>query len=247
MGTKKQTIKRETQNLAQIEEAKIERGPDDIDPHLWKDNLEEYHLQSMGIQVVLINDAEGVLVPTLDFTIYELTAGVLMVPDKLTVGGSITLSSSYFNPEPSKWEPIIEKFGLDFEVTQQENPQLSLILTSKENFEEMNINVSEEMLKILYTTMTGWKANYDEQTKSENKNKKRATTITQDNQEEVIDYVSPYTIINETGYMIEVQEDVSAKKHDMQSKPTHKDTSSGQVYKIGPGEQAEYLLESDLD
>lgn len=60
------------------------------------------------------------------------------------------------------------------------------------------------MLNILYTTMTSWKSGYEENTellKDKNK-KKRATTITQSNQEEVIDYVSPYTIINQTGYPV---------------------------------------------
>lgn len=125
--------------------------------HLWEDWLDDFKITSQGIQVVIINDAQGILVPALDFTIFGMACTMLKTPTVLQMVGQVSLGLQYFNPLPSKMEPVLEKFGLDFEVTMQENPQMAVILKSTET---MNINVSDSMLKTIYGTTLTWTDDY---------------------------------------------------------------------------------------
>lgn len=59
--SRKKTMKR--QNMTSTEEFKSNEAVQELDAHFWKDNLEEYHLDSAGFQIVVINDAHGILVP----------------------------------------------------------------------------------------------------------------------------------------------------------------------------------------
>jgi hypothetical protein len=94
----------------------------------------------------LINDAEGTLVPVLEFTMFELKIAMLKLPEKLKLSGVIILNCSYFNPVPSKWEPFIEKFGLSFELTMKDNPKIDISISTTAKYEEINIDISEQMV-----------------------------------------------------------------------------------------------------
>jgi len=160
---------------------------------------------------VVINDAQGLLLPALDFKLYQMTISMLKTPTILKVGGNLQFGLSYFNPLPSKMEPIIEKFGSDFEVTMAENPQMAVVLRSTDI---MNINVSNTMLSTLYGMTMSLNQDYqremkelEEQKQQESKVKKSVTNLMQEVAEEeevedLIDYVSPYTIFNDTGYTV---------------------------------------------
>ena len=76
----------------------------------------------------------------------ELLITMMKLPDKLKLGGRVVLSCSYFNPLPSKWEPFIEKFGLNFEFGMGENPKINVVISTSEDFENININISEQMV-----------------------------------------------------------------------------------------------------
>jgi len=69
-----------------------------------------------------------------------------MLPNKIILSGNLLQSFSYFNPYPSKWEPILEQFGLNFDFVKEENPKMSLFISTDQNFENLNINISEEMV-----------------------------------------------------------------------------------------------------
>jgi len=124
----------------------------------WEPDHEEFSIISQGIQLVfmffsfltlkvLINDAQGILAPALELTLYEMRTEIIKLQKKLRISGRLIVSLSYFNPHPSKWEPIIEKIGLDVEVIQEENPKLTLSISNLDEYDEMNINISDSMVR----------------------------------------------------------------------------------------------------
>ena len=98
---------------------------------------------------MLINDTEGHLVPILELFVGGKSIKMKKDSESLNVGGTIILKCSYFNSLPSKWEPIIEEFGLDFEFAMQKNPKLALTLGTNKAYETLNLNISQEMVNII--------------------------------------------------------------------------------------------------
>jgi len=76
----------------------------------------------------------------------QMIGTLLIVKKKVRLSTRVMLNCAYFNPLPSRWEPIIEKFGLEFDLISSENPKLSIMISMDENFESLNFNVSEEMV-----------------------------------------------------------------------------------------------------
>ena len=62
--------------------------------------------------------------------------------------GKMIFGVAYYNPRSTHWEPIIEKFGLDYEVKTGPNlnPKTSVVLSTNENFMDLNINLSNDMV-----------------------------------------------------------------------------------------------------
>ena len=60
----------------------------------------------------------------------------------------VTLAASYYNPFVSRWEPFIEKVGLDFEwiTSKNKNPKFLINLQLGEEFKMINLNFSFEMV-----------------------------------------------------------------------------------------------------
>ncbi len=60
---------------------------------------------------------------------------------------SLQVSSSFFNSQVGKWEPIIEKwaFNLEFEIGEMADFKKKLSISSSDQ-EPLNINVSDEMV-----------------------------------------------------------------------------------------------------
>ena len=63
-------------------------------------------------------------------------------------------SFSFYNPSTSKWEPIIERTALDLDVSLNNyaNPRKYVILELNPEYEEININISRDLIKILKHT-----------------------------------------------------------------------------------------------
>ena len=72
--------------------------------------------------------------------------GMIKLPTKLKLSGKIIMNCSYFNPLASKWEPFIEKFGLLFDFAMEDNPKMSILISTSEDCEEISVNVSEQMV-----------------------------------------------------------------------------------------------------
>lgn len=95
---------------------------------------------------MLINDAEGSLVPVIQFTLQEVVGTFLTVHGKLRLSARALINCSYFNSLPSRWEPIIEKFGLEVDIVNADNPKTSIIISMDEVSDIMNLTISEEMV-----------------------------------------------------------------------------------------------------
>ena len=72
-----------------------------------------------------------------------------MMAHKLELKGKLSFTCSYYNPRSSHWEPIIERYGLDYEICTGErlNPKTSVLLRTSEEFSDLNINVSDQMVR----------------------------------------------------------------------------------------------------
>jgi len=241
----------------------------DMDENDWKANYQEFSIQSQGVQIVLINDAEGTLVPAMEATLQGLEAVVVMVDKNVIVSTKILVSCSYFNSLPSKWEPIIEKFCLELDVVMKDDPKLSVMVSLGESSEVLNIDISEEMLITLYSTLMTWKSDYERKVVKQDKNNKLSKVSLADSsgkeeiqmEDELIDYVSPYMIENQTGYPIQVEADHAAAASASTNTIDHTRDNYGysrsrtsklqelynRVYQIEPNGEAQYLLESNIE
>jgi len=85
-------------------------------------------------------------VPVFEFKITEILANMLKLPNYMNIKGTIIFHCSYFNSLPSKWEPVIEKWGADFELANGENPKTAFSLVTNQNFNTLNLNISEQMV-----------------------------------------------------------------------------------------------------
>lgn len=90
---------------------------------------------------------EGSFVPVIELTAQDVMATIIMTKKKLIVSTRIVLSCSFFNLLPSKWEPVIERFSLDVGLVMQKNPKLSVIISTEETSDDLNINLSEELVR----------------------------------------------------------------------------------------------------
>ena len=199
----------------------------------------------------MINDAEGLLVPVLEFKIAEIVAGMLMIAENMYITGKLILACSYFNSVPSQWEPIIEKFGLDFAVVMEQNPKMQISLSTNQSFKTFQLNISEQMVSTLYSTMMTWQ-NGLEPAASKKKTQNQAFALLQTTakskkleQEDIIDFVSPYTIMNQTGYPINVQADKT--KQELAKAGVSAVKLAKKVYHIQNNDSTQYKMEADIE
>ena len=81
------------------------------------------------------------------------------------------MSSSYYNPQVSRWEPILEKIGFDIEVASNQNvsPKFAVTLEINEAYDCFNVTVSTQMLNILLKTINLWGSPLPEDSNSQKK------------------------------------------------------------------------------
>lgn len=74
--------------------------------------------------------------------------GALLTAPKIQLTGKLIFGVSYYNPRSTHWEPIVERFGLDYEI--QTGPKLipktSILLKTNEEFTDLNLNISNDMV-----------------------------------------------------------------------------------------------------
>lgn len=213
----------------------------------------DFNITTKGIELIIVNDAGDAFIPVIDVNIDE---------DKIILKKNIIfmnllspfgISVDYFNPRVTKWEPIIEKAKFVVELTTNafKNPHLELKITNKveeerklneadpieEIYLPLNINVSTQMLNVLMKTLNlmsheqhvsaiGYKK---EESKEEEEKKQEANA-------EEIEYVSPYSIKNETGYPIQVTRMLA---------PNMLKSNEPKLYTLENGETVNLQIESD--
>src|SRR5689334_5497909 len=104
-----------------------------------------------------------------------------------------------------------------------------------------------------------WKIDYQKKTLKKDKNKLPKVALTTrkyeeevEVEDELIDYVSPYTIINETGYPIQVETDIvtsnrGVRKHSGSGHLKKRSELHNKIYKIQNTGKAQYLIESNIE
>ena len=235
-----------------------------------------YEIITKDIELVIVNDAGDAFIPVIDINLEDLN---IMLKQNILMMNLLTplsLNISYYNPQVSRWEPIIEKADFLIELTTNtfQNPRLDLKINSKgsnlieekkegeemltDDYTPLNINVSTQMLSVLMKTLklmssdgkatkVGYKKELaledenkeekkedEEEEKKEEEEKAKPQSNLPQNQDE-IEYVSPYSIKNETGYELEVKREMGQGKNE------------GKVYILDNGETMNLQIESDRD
>lgn len=184
---------------------------------------------------MVINDAGEAYVPVVDLTLYESQLIFHQTRVKSILSTVISMSSTFYNPTIGVWEPIIERctFALDMSLNERSNPKKYIILEMNSPNEILNFNVSAQMVNIFHKTQMSWvremnakhndlnpfaraltKSVFEEDRKEDlDIIGPRFTTIHSSQTTESIDHVSPYTIRNETGFPIEVEDEETLSKY----------------------------------
>lgn len=65
----------------------------------------------------------------------------------------------FYNPTTSRWEPVVESTALDFDISLNNiaNPRKNIILELNPEYEEINLNLSKELIQIIKHTVESWK------------------------------------------------------------------------------------------
>ena len=243
----------------------------------------QFEILTNDIELVIVNDAGDAFIPVIDINIDDMTIIMKSSLLMMNILTPLSLNVSYYNPQVSRWEPIIEKADFLIELTTNtfQYPRMELKINSRgaefneekkegedtltDDYIPFNINVSTQMLGVLLKTLklmshetkaaiVGYQKDIqgegpksveeeekkdDEERKQEEENKKEEEeqnrkSMIPDTQEE-IEYVSPYSIKNETGYEIEVRREKVSSKNE------------GKVYTLDNGETMNLQIESDRD
>ncbi|CAD8067129.1 unnamed protein product [Paramecium primaurelia] len=211
-----------------------------------------------GLQIVVINDAGEAYVPVFDLTLSETQLQFQKINSKSIISTIIKLSSSFYNPKIAIWEPILEScnFSVDVSLNPKGEPQCIIYLEMIQEQEILNINLSAQMISVFHKTFISWKQEMQENKKekqvsleqSEKQMEKSISIqlnkqsiqeekskineqIIQDNRDDNIVYVSPYTIRNETGFVLEFSDNNNINR----------------MYRLQSNQSINYEIDADFD
>ena len=96
--------------------------------------------------------------PVVDLTFYESQLIFHQTRVKSILSMVISLSSTFYNPSISFWEPIIERCTLmvDVSINEVGNPKKYIIFEMNQPNEILNINISTQMIMIFHKTYLSW-------------------------------------------------------------------------------------------
>ncbi|CAK86161.1 unnamed protein product (macronuclear) [Paramecium tetraurelia] len=168
---------------------------------------DSYDVIISGLQVVVINDAGEVYVPVFDVTLSETQLQFQKINQKSIYSTIIKLSSSFYNPKIAVWEPILEScnFSVDVSLNPKGEPQCIIYLEMTQEQEILNINLSAQMISVFHKTFISQKQEMEISNIQQQQ-------IFQDDRIDNVDYVSPYTIRNETGFELEISDTANKNK-----------------------------------
>jgi len=225
-------------------EKKIEKIKDE--------SVQEFDIDSKGVQIVLVDNSEGFLAPALKLGIYDLQVSVAVtMPNKVLLQGKTLLDGCFYNSLPCKWEPFLEKAGFRFECLAEENHKIHVELQNSEDTQTINLNVCDQLLDIAQHLAKTWYVvgSTKRQKKKFDFNKSRiyrAMSKSLNKEEYAIDYISPYTIVNSTGFPIEV-ETIYTSAPEKSSTTARNPNLMKDTYHIQNGGATQFLVESERD
>ncbi|EGR27372.1 PH domain protein, partial [Ichthyophthirius multifiliis] len=195
-----------------------------IDENINNENYQAKQQFSVNIQdleIFYINDIDNI--PLLHLKLFE--TDFLFSYDNVKFQSdfyaNIPLQFAYYNPSANYWEPIIEKSQLQIDYCS--NPDLDIKkvihIELSEQFQQFNINISDKLITLLNQIQQTYNQLTQNSLKNEElcKNNHYLTPIQQlqnieidiqQQQEspfEKIEYISPFSILNNTGYDIFIQ------------------------------------------
>lgn len=111
-----------------------------------------------GLQIHLINDSQQGCVPVIEIKFSELQFDVNRSDKKTNLSMTFLLNSNYYNLRASKWEPIIEKCGMDVDLNLNElsHPKKTVIISMNPEYPILNVNVSSSLFTVLKYAMNTW-------------------------------------------------------------------------------------------
>jgi len=193
-------------------------------------------------------------VPLLDLSLHSSHDNAALQFEKslhLLQGKNIFMaSSSFYNSKVGKWEPIIEKWEFkletEFGAAAEYNQKIDIL---NENQDPLNINISDEMVKIILRTWREWNESFNQ---FRNPLRKQSLTsaqvsaklhkISQDlTTQEIsnVEQVSPFTIWNDTGYPLYIESHIAGARM--------KGVACKDRLDLRPGEQLPLIVEMTAD
>jgi hypothetical protein len=157
------------------------------------------------------------------------------------------------------WEPVLERWPfileIDFQSTHEYKKKIDIVAEKA----ALNLDISDELLQVLLTTSYDWGKKFEEIPKMVEDSRKtpygevrdtRTRTMTtmskklldflsRDENNNEVEYVSPCTIWNDTGYPMQIEPVVYGKS----TKKTEFDPNLS----LDPGEERDLLMESSID
>jgi hypothetical protein len=111
-------------------------------------------VKAEGIQFIFINDSQAVFSPVLNVKIKRLWFETMKEDEKMVGKTNILLSSYYYNPRASAWEPFLEKTNLSLKLLKTPNrADYKISIT-----DGLNLNISDTLVQMLYTISSSLKA-----------------------------------------------------------------------------------------
>lgn len=87
------------------------------------------------------------MVPVAEIQLKDFRSDIHIVCDDKYMNHNFTASASFYNPNVTNWEPIIEKVGMEVQHNQlHESPYDSIVVKSHRDTDCVNIDFSEQMV-----------------------------------------------------------------------------------------------------
>lgn len=141
----------------QTEEAKKKEDPrfNEVPP-----SQTEFDVVFHGMKAFIINDGEGSCVPVIEMSVKESQLVFDKSSSHSVVSAIVKIEVSFYNPTTSRWEAVIEPTALDFDMQLNLDKAADLgkimILKLNPEYEEINVNLSRELIKIIKHTLRSW-------------------------------------------------------------------------------------------
>ena len=127
-----------------------------VHEELGHDNMQ---VVSYGVQMIIINDYCGNFLPVFGISLSELFYQFGLTSNKMEGKTVLSSSISYFNALAGSWEPAMEHFNMSLNYKKGEDEMKDIQIDVDK---ELNINMSESLLKTIRDAVETYKASKQE-------------------------------------------------------------------------------------